>query len=68
MTSRQPYTEEFKIEAAKQIKERHNRVADVSAPIGAEHVKVVVAPSMQLSAAYPMPPLPHDRATRCAWD
>jgi len=34
MPSRQPYPEEFKIEAVKQITERGHRVADVSARIG----------------------------------
>lgn len=33
MTNKQPYPEEFKIEAVKQITERH-KVADVSARIG----------------------------------
>ena len=34
MTSKQPYPEEFKIEAVKQITERGHRVADVSTRIG----------------------------------
>jgi len=34
MQSKQPYPEEFKIEAVKQITERGHRVADVSARIG----------------------------------
>ncbi|CAM3955061.1 Transposase [Paracidovorax anthurii] len=34
MTSKQPYPEEFKIEAVKQITERGHWVADVSARIG----------------------------------
>ena len=34
MTTKQPYPEEFKIEAVKQITERGHRVADVSARIG----------------------------------
>ena len=34
MTSKQPYPEEFKIKAVKQITERGHRVADVSARIG----------------------------------
>ena len=34
MTNKQPYPEEFKIEAVKQITERGHRVADVSARIG----------------------------------
>ena len=34
MHSKQPYPEEFKIEAVKQITERGHRVADVSARIG----------------------------------
>ncbi len=34
MTAKQPYPEEFKIEAVKQITERGHRVADVSARIG----------------------------------
>ena len=35
MTSKQPYPEEFKIEAVKQITERHHRVAHVPAHAGA---------------------------------
>jgi transposase len=34
MTTKQPYPEEFKIEAVKQITERGHQVADVSARIG----------------------------------
>lgn len=34
MTTKQPYPEEFKIEAVKQITEQGHRVADVSARIG----------------------------------
>lgn len=34
MTTKQPYPEEFNIEAVKQITERGHRVADVSARIG----------------------------------
>ncbi len=34
MTAKQPYPEEFKIEAVKQITERGHRVAGVSARIG----------------------------------
>jgi transposase len=34
MQSKQPYPEEIKIEAVKQITERGHRVADVSAQIG----------------------------------
>ncbi|MFG6489010.1 transposase, partial [Roseateles sp. BYS78W] len=34
MTAKQPYPEEFKIEAVKQITERGHRVADVCARIG----------------------------------
>ena len=34
MPSKQPYSEEFKIEAVKQITQRGHRVADVSARIG----------------------------------
>jgi len=34
MTAKQPYPEEFRIEAVKQITERGHRVADVSARIG----------------------------------
>lgn len=37
MTNKQPYPEEFKIEAVKQITERHHRVADVPARIGVSH-------------------------------
>lgn len=34
MTKKQPDSEEFKMEAVKQITERGHKVADVSAPIG----------------------------------
>lgn len=34
MTSKQPYPDEFKIEAVKQITERGHRLAEVSARIG----------------------------------
>ena len=56
MASKQPYPEEFKIEAVKQITERHHRVADVSARIGvSQHslyrwIKVYSAPKAERQA------------------
>jgi|GEM_PF-4180525 len=40
--TKQPYPEEFKIEAVKQITERGHRVADVSARIGvSQHLDAI---------------------------
>ena len=56
MASKQPYPEEFKIEAVKQITERHHRVADVSARIGvSQHslykwIKAYSAPAAERQA------------------
>ncbi|BDB69368.1 hypothetical protein Cthiooxydans_17800 [Comamonas thiooxydans] len=53
MTTKQPYPEEFKIEAVKQIAERGHRAADVSARIGvSQHslykwIKVYAVPSSE---------------------
>ncbi|AVP56508.1 IS3 family transposase [Pulveribacter suum] len=56
MTAKQHYPEEFKIEAVKQITERHHRVADVSARIGvSQHslykwIKAYSAPAAERQA------------------
>ena len=56
MQSKQPYPEEFKIEAVKQITERGHRVADVSARIGvSQHslykwIKAYSAPAAERQA------------------
>ena len=56
MQSKQPYPEEFKVEAVKQITERGHRVADVSARIGvSQHslykwIKVYSAPAAERQA------------------
>ncbi len=56
MQSKQPYPEEFKIEAVKQITERGHRVADVSARIGvSQHslykwIKAYSAPAAEQQA------------------
>lgn len=56
MTNKQPYPEEFKIEAVKQITERGQRVADVSARIGvSQHslykwIKVYAMPAHERQA------------------
>ena len=42
MTTKQPYPEEFKIEAVKQITERGHRVADVSDLVGSVELPVGV--------------------------
>lgn len=56
MTAKQPYPEEFKIEAVKQITERGHRVADVSTRIGvSQHslykwIKAYAAPAAERQA------------------
>ncbi len=56
MTNKQPYPEEFKIEAVKQITERGHRVADVAARIGvSQHslykwIKVYAIPAHERQA------------------
>ena len=56
MTSKQPYPEEFKIKAVKQIAERGHRVAEVSARIGvSQHslykwIKAYSAPATERQA------------------
>ena len=43
MAAKQPYPEEFKVEAVKQITEQGHRVADVSAQIGMKPVTAAQA-------------------------